>query len=554
MHKVLIVDDDWLILEDICKLIRWETCGFQTPMAAQGAKEALEILEQNPAELVITDISMPEISGVELILRAKELYPDTVFAVLSNYDDFLYVKEAMKAGAVEYLLKYEIEPENLVTFLKQMAGEIRAKKQTVQERRQLLQMRLAAQHDLRSLFWQQLYRNQLEDRQMYDQARSLDIPVKGGAWIPVIAEFAGKDKRRDIDAVWEKTEAAAARAGGGCRIYGAPVIDNLLFLAVYIPEVSFLLVTNLMTRILRILQESFLCADMPVFLCAGRICMQLKEIPEGLRGLQEYTHLRFYRGYRTIMDGISWPADTGRLSGAQFPEGGIPEGKSDKGRFPFEQWEELLSAMTAGGPEETEERLEDFRKAVFRQEPPEQELKREVSAKLRVFRDSMEKQEVRLGSLEKADTCTGFFELLTELVRECSRANVILHKISRREIREAAAWLYRHYQEAVTLNRLAEKACMSRAYFCKVFKDEAGINYTDFLNQIRIGHAMQLLRKSSLHTREVADRTGFSDYRYFCRLFKQATGKTCGEYRKSCLKEKACEKKGGDDAAHRPEV
>ena len=154
MHKVLIVDDDWLILEDICSLIRWESCGFHTPMAAQSAKEAMEILEKTPAELVITDISMPEISGVELIRQAKQLYPDTVFAVLSNYDDFLYVRDAMKAGAVEYLLKYEIEPDNLIPFLKQMAGEIRAKKQTVQERRQLLQMRLDAQHDLRCLFWQ----------------------------------------------------------------------------------------------------------------------------------------------------------------------------------------------------------------------------------------------------------------------------------------------------------------------------------------------------------------------------------------------------------------
>lgn len=61
---------------------------------------------------------------------------------------------------------------------------------------------------------------------------------------------------------------------------------------------------------------------------------------------------------------------------------------------------------------------------------------------------------------------------------------------------------------------------MSRAYFCKIFKDEVGMNYTDLLNQIRIGHAMQLLQKSSLHTREVALLSGFTDYRYFCRLFK----------------------------------
>ncbi len=54
------------------------------------------------------------------------------------------------------------------------------------------------------------------------------------------------------------------------------------------------------------------------------------------------------------------------------------------------------------------------------------------------------------------------------------------------------------------------------------------MNYTDLLNQIRIGHAMQLLQKSSLHTREVALLSGFTDYRYFCRLFKMMTGKPVG--------------------------
>lgn len=93
---------------------------------------------------------------------------------------------------------------------------------------------------------------------------------------------------------------------------------------------------------------------------------------------------------------------------------------------------------------------------------------------------------------------------------------------------------------------------MSRAYFCKIFKDEVGMNYTDLLNQIRIGHAMQLLQKSSLHTREVALLSGFTDYRYFCRLFKMMTGKTCGEYRKSSLMEKEEGRGEGDNAAYQP--
>lgn len=176
--------------------------------------------------------------------------------------------------------------------------------------------------------------------------------------------------------------------------------------------------------------------------------------------------------------------------------------------------------MATESPEKVEKSFEKFRQAVVRLEPPEQILKRETAGKLCDFRESMENQEKRLSELENASTCSAFFEQLKEIVSECGKAASFLQKISRREIRETVVYLFQHYEETVTLNQLAEMACMSRAYFCKIFKDEVGMNYTDLLNQIRIGHAMQLLQKSSLHTREVALLSGFTDYRYFCRLFK----------------------------------
>ena len=168
----------------------------------------------------------------------------------------------------------------------------------MQEQEQLFQMQKDARYDLGCLFWQQVYQDQLDYRRMYDQALRLEIPVNGGAWIPVLAEFEDREKLKDAEGLWKKLENAALRAGGECRIYGAPVKEGLLFLAVFIPEVSFLIIITLMTKLLNILQEVFTYMDMSVFMCAGRICMQLKELPEGLRGMHEYCHLRFYRGDR----------------------------------------------------------------------------------------------------------------------------------------------------------------------------------------------------------------------------------------------------------------
>ena len=182
MRKVLIVDDDWLILEDIRKLIRWESCDFQVPLLAQSAGQALKIMEKEPVDLVITDISMPEVSGVDFIRAARKRYPDTVFAVLSNYDDFIYVKEAMKAGAAEYLLKYEIEAENLKRFLSQMAKRIQEERRSALDREKILRMQRDAQNDLRRLFWQQLFQGDLNDEQLCTQARRLELPVRCRCW------------------------------------------------------------------------------------------------------------------------------------------------------------------------------------------------------------------------------------------------------------------------------------------------------------------------------------------------------------------------------------
>ena len=517
MRKVLIVDDDWLILEDIRKLIRWESCDFQVPLLAQSAGQALKIMEKEPVDLVITDISMPEVSGVDFIRAARKRYPDTVFAVLSNYDDFIYVKEAMKAGAAEYLLKYEIEAENLKRFLSQMAKRIQEERRSALDREKILRMQRDAQNDLRRLFFFFLFQGDLNDEQLCTQARRLELPVKGGAWVPVVAVLEDRGRKREEDRVWKAVEEAEFHAGGETKIFGTLLKPELLFLMIYIPEVSFLLLTAILTQVIRNLRESFLCEDIPAFLCSGKICMQLKELREGIGVLLEYDYFRFYSGYDTVRSNVRKPV---------------------KGRFPEEEWERVMAAMITEGPDKLEEKWQIFAEMIVRVQPPETEMKKWVITKLWQQLGRSDALQAALTQLESADTCELFLEQLKQVITDCGQANIILRKIGRKEIRETVQFLYSHYNENITLDQLADNACMSRTYFCKVFKEEVGSSYTDFLNKIRIEQAKQLLCKSNLHTREIADRTGFPDYRYFCRLFKQQTGKTCGEYRKSCLTEK----------------
>lgn len=511
MRKLLLVDDDSLILEDICNLIPWESCGFFQPHTAESGKQALEVLSKEPFDFVITDISMPEMSGVELIRQAKKNFPNVLFAVLSNYDDFVFVKEAMKAGAVEYLLKYEIEPENLKAFLRQMKGRLEEEKKVQKDYQNMIEMHENAKSDLTAHFFRQIYWGQGESR-LDEQAKRLGIPLKGGVWIPVLADFPGKQSHPGENFIKQAAQETEHILSGGIRIYGALLKENLALFSFFIPEVSFLLVTALLTKGLGILQERFACSDNKVFLYAGKICMRLEELTGKLREMQDCQHLRFYLGSAVIQ---------------------MEAGEALKGAFPVREWEQALEEADAGGPSGFEKEWKLFEKAVKEARPPEEQLKERILDALGKRIEKKEGREFR-EVLQNQDTCGELLRYTKELLQEYSSANQVLSRISRREIKETVQFLYLHYAEAITLNLLADMANMSRAYFCKVFKDETGMSYTDFLNQIRIERAKQYLQRSNLNTGEIAMQTGFGDYRYFCRLFKSLVGKTCGEYRREC--------------------
>ena len=128
MFNVLIVDDDKLIIEDIISLINWESVFCFTPDRAKDGEEALKKMREKEYDIVITDISMPRVNGVDLIRTAKQEGRKSEFIIISNFDDFIYVKEAMKLGALEYLLKYQINEDNLKEEILDTVKVIRAKR------------------------------------------------------------------------------------------------------------------------------------------------------------------------------------------------------------------------------------------------------------------------------------------------------------------------------------------------------------------------------------------------------------------------------------------
>lgn len=111
MYRVIIVDDEAEIRKGLQLKINWEACGFRIVGEAANGREALACIEQQRPDLVITDIRMPTMDGMELLKRCVRDYPGIKTVVLSGYEDFDYAKTALQCGAKDYLLKPVIRRE-----------------------------------------------------------------------------------------------------------------------------------------------------------------------------------------------------------------------------------------------------------------------------------------------------------------------------------------------------------------------------------------------------------------------------------------------------------
>lgn len=124
--SVLLADDDTLILDDISNIIPWETLGFHIVAKAYNGKQAFNYYKEFHPKIVITDIIMPIIDGIELIREIKKYDPasETRFLILSSYDDFSYAKSAIHLGVSDYLLKPELAADSLELIIRKIALEI----------------------------------------------------------------------------------------------------------------------------------------------------------------------------------------------------------------------------------------------------------------------------------------------------------------------------------------------------------------------------------------------------------------------------------------------
>ena len=169
MLKVILVDDETLVKVGIKSLANWEELGFRIVAEGSNGEQGLSLISQHNPDLVITDIVMPKLDGIDMMKKARALNPNITFVVLSSYDEFDLVKRAMKYGAWDYLLKLNICEESLTEML------INVKEKIMSQRSKLMatefvpiQLDVQNTNIMRQEFFKSLIENNFEDRKYID--------------------------------------------------------------------------------------------------------------------------------------------------------------------------------------------------------------------------------------------------------------------------------------------------------------------------------------------------------------------------------------------------
>ena len=524
----MIAEDEAIVRIGLQTIIDWNRHGFELAGAFSNGKQAWEAIRQNPPDILLTDIRMPEMDGLELIRRIREANLDVNIVILSGYDDFEYTRKAIQLKVQDYLIKHKLDPAEIVETLNALPprsprpAEAAAGESVEAEKERLLRMTRgeAAQE---------------EEAAGGEAFPLLELKLRGAGLRPGLLWIALRAKPGSKPHLASERKAAAmlladiAKRFEQCVFLGE---DNGMFhiLAIY-PEDA----AAEAERHARRWAEEELAPplhdklNMEFAAGIGRWCAGIGELAGSRRGAEQALRLTFYGGtVRTAAEG-----------GAR----GLTQA----------EWLEAMKTIRAHLANE------DFEGAVrwIRGQGTRLGSGVDPADAVRLCRMAvhqcadlvMERYQIDLLAAEgplaadkhplaKLDAAASWSELaeLTAAFLGAAGGTVAAMRGRNDWLGKAIAYIDAHCGNPFRQEDVARHVGLSVNYFSSRFHRETGVSFSDFVARRRINKAIELVRGNiGLSTEEIAERVGFSNPNYFIRLFKKVTGSTWSEFKRKIV-------------------
>ncbi len=527
MYKVILVDDEDEVREGIKLKIDWRSCGFELVGDYDNGRDALEVLEPLQPDVIITDICMPFMDGLELAGKALQSLRDVKTVILTGYEDFDYAQQAIKLKVNDFLLK-PINSQEFTGFLLKLKSELDRERQKREDLSQLRHQLNQSLPLLKERFLERMVVSRLKPEEIERKFLYFQLFLSGPAYLALTMDIDDHDKRSESDYDAELLQFAAfnivqeifERENGGIA-FRTRDTKTVVFMSGSPRETEMLaqsLASHAKYSINKYLRLS-------VSIGIGRTCrdkqLLFKSYQEALSALD----YRFLLGKNRIIS----------IDDLEY-------GKTVE-HFSYDEWEKkLLSAMRAGNRNQVKSVLEEWMEDLRKTNPSIEKCygsvyKLVVALMNHITESGFDEKEVlggypfiQITAMKTLDdvtvwlyaTCERILAFLNEKRNDVAKSQMIL----------AEKFIQDNYnQDHLSLRHVCSHIFMSISYFSLLFKEHTGETFVEYLTRIRMEKAKELLVNTQLKTYEIASRVGFGDPQYFSVIFKRSTGMSPKEYR-----------------------
>ena len=530
--KVFLVEDEVIIRSGVKKSINWEQEGYEFWGEPSDGELAYPMILKEKPDILITDIRMPFMDGLELSRLVKKELPDIKILILSGYDEFEYAKKAIKIGVTEYLLK-PISAAKLTEVLNAVAETIRQEN----EEKNLLEtyfaeMRENTERDKMRLF-EKLLMGDLSMGEILEAGERFGMNLGASCYKIVLFKILANLENhvyaeQMVDACSSVEQAASMMEGVYVFQRG---VEGWAFLLTAQDEKSMEESAKILYQNLKQAMKNY--TQLEYFGGIGSTVPRIRSLKQSFREADRAFAARFVEEANQI------------ISQKEFEKSQMEEGLKMQGVVQIGKSREMLQKFLSNGTREEVKAFSDAYISRIEEENIRSTMVRQyvvidvcivilsfcerISSANRLQEEAEELQKMMQKIHSLSEIKKYVVRLLNEAIElrdaESGRRYSDLIAAAKKEIEN-------HYMtEEISLNTVAISVGMSPSYFSSIFSKEAGKTFVEYLTEVRIEKAKEFLMCSSMKTSEIGYEVGYKDPHYFSYIFKKVQGCSPKEYR-----------------------
>ncbi len=534
MQKVFLVEDEIVVREGIKNNIDWEKEGFQFVGEASDGELAYPMIRSTKPDILITDIKMPFMDGLELSQMVKREFPSIKIIILSGYHEFEYAKQAIQIGVTDYLLKpiSSIKLMEAICKVRDIIKKEAKEKELLQLYKKEMEEKVVLQ---KKRFFFDIVQSKLTLSQVIEKGNRLGIDLAASAYNIILFQVSVKENPMDysLDLISVKNRINALLKNNQ-EVIEFECENEIIAIILKADNEKYLeeILVKYRSQLQEIMKEK---PDLEYFGGIGNTVFRISELQESYHIANKAFSARYFMKANQIIEGSDWwktfsypdPIDMHAIDSKKINKSFLEKFLKNGTR---EEVSDFVEEYFSGSGKVNMNSL------LFRQYTI-----MNVYFSVLVFMETVgySKEE----SVKELDNFSHLEEIVISidsakeyLKKLLEKAFLLRDTIARQKygdiLKRACNYIEENYhKDDISLNNVASFVNVSPTYFSAIFRQEMGQTFIDFLTETRMNKAKELLRCTNLKTTEIGYEIGYKDSHYFSYIFKKTQQCTPKEYR-----------------------